>query len=70
MWDILKCNLCGDCFVRCQYLNYDRDKIDRHNNVYNALCFQPININADNKLDIESTKLALKKFVLWRKWSG
>jgi len=24
MWSALKCNLCGDCLVRCQYINYDK----------------------------------------------
>ena len=26
MWDASKCNLCGDCLVKCRYVNYDRDK--------------------------------------------
>jgi Fe-S oxidoreductase len=26
MWDASKCNLCGDCLVRCQYIDYDKDK--------------------------------------------
>ncbi|MFQ5925286.1 MAG: heterodisulfide reductase-related iron-sulfur binding cluster [Dehalococcoidia bacterium] len=26
MWDESKCNLCGDCLVRCLYVGYDRDK--------------------------------------------
>ena len=26
MWDESKCDLCGDCLVRCQYVDYDRDK--------------------------------------------
>jgi len=26
MWDASKCNLCGDCLVKCQYVNYDREK--------------------------------------------
>jgi len=26
MWDKSKCDLCGDCLVRCQYVDYDRDK--------------------------------------------
>jgi len=26
MWDASKCNLCGDCLVRCQYVNYTREK--------------------------------------------
>jgi Fe-S oxidoreductase len=26
MWDESKCNLCGDCLVKCLYVDYDRDK--------------------------------------------
>ena len=26
MWDVSKCDLCGDCLVRCQYVDYDREK--------------------------------------------
>jgi len=26
MWDASKCNLCGDCLVKCRYVNYDKDK--------------------------------------------
>jgi Fe-S oxidoreductase len=26
MWDASKCTLCGDCLVRCRYVNYDKDK--------------------------------------------
>jgi len=26
MWDESKCDLCGECLLRCQYVNYDRDK--------------------------------------------
>ena len=26
MWDASKCNLCGDCLVKCRYVDYDRDK--------------------------------------------
>jgi Fe-S oxidoreductase len=26
MWDASKCNLCGDCLVRCQYVSYDKIK--------------------------------------------
>ena len=26
MWDAEKCDLCGDCLVRCQYVDYDKDK--------------------------------------------
>jgi len=26
MWDASKCNLCGDCLVKCPYVDYDRDK--------------------------------------------
>ncbi|MDD5288162.1 MAG: heterodisulfide reductase-related iron-sulfur binding cluster [Dehalococcoidales bacterium] len=26
MWDATKCNLCGDCLVKCQYVNYDKSK--------------------------------------------
>jgi hypothetical protein len=26
MWKPEKCDLCGDCLVRCQYVDYDRDK--------------------------------------------
>lgn len=25
MWDTSKCNLCGDCLVKCQYISYDRN---------------------------------------------
>ena len=26
MWDVSKCDLCGDCLVNCRYVSYDRDK--------------------------------------------
>ena len=26
MWDSAKCDLCGDCLVKCRYVDYDRDK--------------------------------------------
>jgi len=26
MWDASKCDLCGDCLVRCLYVDYDKDK--------------------------------------------
>jgi Fe-S oxidoreductase len=26
MWDSLKCDLCGDCLVKCRYVDYDKDK--------------------------------------------
>lgn len=26
MWDASKCNLCGDCLVKCLYVNYDKGK--------------------------------------------
>lgn len=26
MWDASKCNLCGDCLVKCSYVTYDRGK--------------------------------------------
>lgn len=26
MWDVSKCNLCGDCLVKCQYVDYDHNK--------------------------------------------
>lgn len=26
MWDATKCDLCGDCLVRCQYVDYDLEK--------------------------------------------
>lgn len=26
MWDASKCDLCGDCLVRCRYVDYDRDR--------------------------------------------
>ncbi|MBN1662379.1 MAG: (Fe-S)-binding protein [Deltaproteobacteria bacterium] len=26
MWDVAKCNFCGDCFVQCRYVDYDREK--------------------------------------------
>lgn len=26
MWDASKCNLCGDCLVKCLYVDYDRDR--------------------------------------------
>jgi Fe-S oxidoreductase len=26
MWDASKCDLCGDCLVKCRYVNYDKDK--------------------------------------------
>jgi len=29
MWDASKCDLCGDCLVRCRYVDYDRDRAAR-----------------------------------------
>jgi len=26
MWAASKCNLCGDCLVKCLYVEYDKDK--------------------------------------------
>jgi len=26
MWDVSKCDLCGDCLGKCQYLSYDKEK--------------------------------------------
>ncbi len=26
MWDASKCNLCGDCLVKCLYVSYDKDR--------------------------------------------
>ena len=26
MWDESKCDLCGDCLVKCRYVDYDKDK--------------------------------------------
>ena len=26
MWDASKCDLCGDCLVRCRYVDYDKEK--------------------------------------------
>lgn len=26
MWDASKCDLCGDCLVKCRYVDYDQDK--------------------------------------------
>ncbi len=26
MWDASKCDLCGDCLVKCRYAHYDRDR--------------------------------------------
>jgi len=26
MWDSTKCDLCGDCLVKCRYVDYDKDK--------------------------------------------
>jgi Fe-S oxidoreductase len=26
MWDASKCNLCGDCLVKCRYVDYDKDR--------------------------------------------
>ena len=26
MWDASKCNLCGDCLVKCRYVDYDRER--------------------------------------------
>ena len=26
MWDVSKCDLCGDCLVKCRYVDYDRDQ--------------------------------------------
>ncbi len=29
MWDALKCDLCGDCLVKCRYAEYDHDRAVR-----------------------------------------
>ncbi|MDD4091103.1 MAG: (Fe-S)-binding protein [Smithellaceae bacterium] len=29
MWDASKCDLCGDCLVRCRYVDYDRERAAR-----------------------------------------
>ena len=29
MWDASKCDLCGDCLVKCRYVDYDRDRAVR-----------------------------------------
>ena len=29
MFDLSKCDSCGDCLVRCQYVDYDRNKAVR-----------------------------------------
>ncbi len=29
MWDASKCDYCGDCLVRCRYVDYDRDRAAR-----------------------------------------
>jgi Fe-S oxidoreductase len=26
MWDVSKCDLCGDCLVQCRYVDYDKEK--------------------------------------------
>jgi Fe-S oxidoreductase len=26
MWDVKKCDFCGDCLVRCQYVNYEQNQ--------------------------------------------
>jgi Fe-S oxidoreductase len=26
MWDAAKCNLCGECLIKCHYVNYDKDR--------------------------------------------
>ena len=26
MWDESKCDLCGDCLVKCRYVDYDKEK--------------------------------------------
>ena len=26
MWDASKCDQCGDCLVKCLYVDYDRDR--------------------------------------------
>ena len=26
MWDASKCDLCGDCLVKCRYVDYEKDK--------------------------------------------
>jgi len=26
MWDASKCNLCGDCLVKCRFVDYDKDR--------------------------------------------
>ena len=29
MWDASKCDLCGDCLVKCRYVDYDKDRAIR-----------------------------------------
>ena len=29
MWDAAKCDLCGDCLVKCRYVDYDKEKAAR-----------------------------------------
>jgi Fe-S oxidoreductase len=29
MWDASKCDLCGDCLVKCRYVDYDKDRAVR-----------------------------------------
>ena len=26
MWDASKCDFCGDCLVKCRYVDYDKDR--------------------------------------------
>lgn len=26
MWNISKCDLCGDCLTKCLYIDYDKDR--------------------------------------------
>ena len=29
MWDASKCDFCGDCLVKCRYVDYDKDRTER-----------------------------------------
>ncbi len=30
MWDVSKCDKCGDCLLMCQYVDYNREKAVRN----------------------------------------